>query len=305
MCFPKITVQAAPSELLMMLGVDPQAPPRMDMPSPDDTPAWVQLLARVDVTAHSAITKEDVETIYKLFRRAARKKDGDGNRLYPGLDLLLENPPTDPKTLGAGDSPEKQDALQAVQQLFSDRGKTHTRDLFEGNINIDQWRARMRAEVKTLHVGSGVAGGGGNWDEMLPEDWGSIGGRVGREYGFLDDFARELDAGNRSLNQALASVDRYAETASSTYEAIKVSFVGIKPEVLRYFPGDGTTVCRSTCKCRWNIRIISKRRGDFNASWLLGSTEDHCPTCVERRRTWRGVKIRGGQLVEPLKAITR
>ena len=285
-----------PSPLLLALGLG-------DNGLPDYMIHLV--LPSLRLSSDANITEKDVKKIIAFLRDEIRKDKRRKVRRYPGLELMIRAPPTGDINLGAGDSREKTQAFESIQLLFQDRSREHTRDLFSGDITLNQWRERVRSEVKALHVNAGVAGGNGMWDEMGFDDWGRIGQKIRGEYGFLDDLAKDIKKGKRSEQWVLASMDRYGETASATFEAIKTSFVGIDPSVLRFFPGDGTTICRSNCRCRWNIRVLSVKLGNFNASWRLGSVIDHCPTCIQRQRKWRSLKIRRGNLVSNMEVIVR
>lgn len=265
----------------------------------------LQALPALRLSSDANVSEDDVFSIYEFFKREVEADKKRKERLYPGLELLIKTPPDNPNILGAGDSKRKADAFTAVQNLFKARSRIWVHERYDGKLNADEFRQLLRKEIKMLHVGSGVAAFDGEWDELEPSDWGRIGNRIRREYGFSDKLIQQIEDGELSLKQVLASMDRYGETASATYEAAKQAYVGINPALLRYHPGDGTTVCRSNCHCRWNIRVISKKRGDFNASWRLGSVQDHCKTCVERHRKWRTVKIRGGKITGEFPAITR
>ena len=72
--------------------------------------------------------------------------------------------------------------------------------------------------------------------------------------------------------------------------------------MLPAWPGDGTTICLTNCKCRWSINILSIERGDYNATWRLGAAE-HCRTCRQRARAWKKLRVRGGELVEGYEPI--
>lgn len=196
----------------------------------------------------------------------------------------------------------RKEVLQASRGVFQERVDEATDLYLDGSIDRTEWLRRVREEVKDLHVQAAVSGRGGRWDDMRFSDWGRVGQKVREQYGYADNFARELIEKDYSAAQIKNRLSLYADAASSSFEAGYVADKGVDPSVLGYFPGDGTTDCRTRCKCRWSIRILNKSRGDFDATWRLGSAE-HCRTCTERARRWRRIKVRNGSLVEPLPPI--
>lgn len=72
-------------------------------------------------------------------------------------------------------------------------------------------------------------------------------------------------------------------------------------DVLPAFPGDGTTEC-DECRCSWRVRVLDAQRGDYDANWMLGASA-HCRMCRERARSWLGLRVRSGELVDEVEPI--
>ena len=57
-------------------------------------------------------------------------------------------------------------------------------------------------------------------------------------------------------------------------------------------PGEGT-ICKTKCKCSWDIVPIDEKAGDYDAYWRRG---DSCSTCLAREQEWNPIRIRGLEL---------
>lgn len=188
-------------------------------------------------------------------------------------------------------------ALQEARASFMDHARALNAALYEGRISPLIWNVEMRDLVKDLHVSAYVAGRSGRWQDMTQSDWGRVGQTLRQEYEYLRRWATGLyDLDSVSLAQLNARAKLYAENASRSFERAVAAEIGIRTDVLPAWPGERTS-CMANCKCRWAFRIISKARGDYDASWRLGRAE-HCPECRQRAIKWKKLRIRGGVLVD-------
>ena len=62
---------------------------------------------------------------------------------------------------------------------------------------------------------------------------------------------------------------------------------------LPFFPAD-RTLCRTSCKCRWDIVAVA---GGFDCFWKLAAAE-HCDTCLPRAVVANPLRIREGAIVD-------
>ena len=199
-------------------------------------------------------------------------------------------------------------ARDELKAAFRDRAADLTDRLDAGDLDLDGFRRELRLAIKDLHTAGAVAGKGGAWADMSFRDWGRVGNQVQRQYQFADRFVDRIAASRDGTGKALtkaqirANAELYGDAVSATFSAQEVAERGIDPAILGVQPGDGSTECRSRCKCEWKITVHSKERGDATARWSLGAAE-HCRTCLARGRAWRSIKIRAGQLVEPLPGL--
>lgn len=99
-----------------------------------------------------------------------------------------------------------------------------SRRLRAGTISLDQWQVQMAETSKSLHLWSGTAARGG-WGQMTSSDYGKIGARVRAQYGYLDNFAQQIERGevNVKLGGFLTRVEMYADAGRNTYHSILLS----------------------------------------------------------------------------------
>lgn len=151
----------------------------------------------------------------------------------------------------------------------------------EAQISPVDWRDRFRQEIKTEYIRQYLLGRGGR-EVMSQADWGSVGGMLKEQYGYLDGFFADIQ--NRDLTEAqiAARMRMYINSAREAYSRAEERARGLPAGSLPAHPGDGTTICLSNCKCSWEIEDVD---GGFNAYWRLGAAE-HCETCVDRAAAW-------------------
>ena len=99
---------------------------------------------------------------------------------------------------------------------LSDNLRRYTRMLIDGNITLDQWQGSIREALKAAHIQATVLGHGGR-DGLGPAEYGRIGQRLRSEYGYLQQFARDILSGRVSPAMALARVQLYAESVRGSY----------------------------------------------------------------------------------------
>lgn len=89
--------------------------------------------------------------------------------------------------------------------------------LQQGSIETAEWELAMRKLVKDSHLYSAASGVGG-FEQMTPQAYGSVGGRVASEYAYLRRFREGIEDGSRPLDgRAVSDAESYAEAARRTY----------------------------------------------------------------------------------------
>lgn len=162
--------------------------------------------------------------------------------------------------------------------------------LARGDISLDAWRDGMRRQVLVSH-GSMYRTGAGR--ALTPEDQARLNARIQRQLEYLDGFYDDL-SGREELSEAYIRnrARMYMDATNASLQEGRLASIGLP--ALPAIPGDGTTVCRTKCKCNWRIVQI-EGDGNYDAYWRLNPAE-HCPTCLARAESWSPVRIRGGVL---------
>ncbi len=153
-----------------------------------------------------------------------------------------------------------------------------------GDISVQQWTLAMRQEIRADFINEYVLAHGGR-ATMTPADWGRLGQRIQQQYRYLDGFANDIATGRYSEAQIAARARMYVEASSAAFEQARTLARGM-PDLPAY-PGDGSTVCLSNCKCFWSIKETDDA---WLCTWRITPAEN-CETCIERSRTWAPLTI--------------
>lgn len=157
--------------------------------------------------------------------------------------------------------------------------------LANGKMSPAQMVDTMRGALRDTYTAAYMAARGGR-NAMTQSDWGQLGQMLKKQYGYLNDFAAEVAAGQLSEAQIAARATLYFNSATQAYfRGITALHDGLD---LPAQPGDGSTPCRTNCKCRW---IITETPTEWRALWRLGDAE-HCSVCVERAGTWNPLIVK-------------
>jgi hypothetical protein len=113
-------------------------------------------------------------------------------------------------------------AVDATLQRAEREMQRTTARLAARTLTVDEWQARMAAELKVVHLVPTAAARGG-WNQMSPADYGWVGSQVKAQLRFLRGFADDLRTGKQLLNGTLpVRVALYANAGRHTYEAMRL-----------------------------------------------------------------------------------
>jgi hypothetical protein len=175
-----------------------------------------------------------------------------------------------------------EDVLNVVDRRIEDAAKT-TRDLTaamaSGRITLAQWRESIAVELRRAHAQAYALGRGG-WDRMTDADRAIVTARLRSEFGYLRQFAKDVQAGGLSEAQIRVRAEMYAHhvrvslwegtreakgDAGKTQERRVMSQAehcsdcedmaseGWKP--LNHFPPPGIdSQCMANCRCSMEFR---------------------------------------------------
>ena len=151
--------------------------------------------------------------------------------------------------------------------------------LAEHDISLGQWERNMREQIKEEVLRQYILGRGGR-ALMTAVDYGSCGGIIADQYRYLSGFAAEIAAGELSEKQIAARSEMYLHSAREAFERARRRAQGA-PELPAY-PGDGSTICKTNCRCFWEL---DKKLDRWLAYWRITAAES-CATCIERAGEW-------------------
>lgn len=216
------------------------------------------------------------------------------------------------------------DDLEALIDQYEETVDLLAEALATGAITLGQFAARMRREIRRLHLAAAVIGGGGS-ERATPQTRALAQQQIRLQLEYFDrwmdqlraeqDEARQREAAVvglvalalvsrrraatafvRTTRAALASRARsYGGAAVTTAAQATTSGRGL-PQ-LPFQPASRTR-CRNNCRCDW--RILWLGGDDFDCYWELGVAE-HCPTCLARSRAANPLRVRNGEIVDPAK----
>lgn len=157
-----------------------------------------------------------------------------------------------------------------------------TEQLLADQIDVNTWLREIRAELKTIYIQQYLLGIGGQ-AQLMPADYGSIGGMLADQYRYLQNFAQEIAAGNLTPGQIRQRIAMYANSCREGYARARARAHGIPDGALPAFPGDGTSCLGLTrCHCFWDI---VERKDRWDCYWRLGVAE-HCILCLDHAKVW-------------------
>jgi hypothetical protein len=159
--------------------------------------------------------------------------------------------------------------------------------LANGEITLAKWQQGMSAQIKNSHLAAGASAKGG-WAQMSQADYGQVGGRLKRQYEYLNNFAADIASGKQKLNgNFLRRADMYLEAARGTYEEARrrlyaqsgyteerrvlgraehckdcLDFAGRRWQPINTLPPIGASICLTNCHCRF---IYRKTDGSTNS----------------------------------------
>ena len=146
-----------------------------------------------------------------------------------------------------------------------------TRQLYAGQLTLEQWQLVVAAELKDAHLAQAMFAVGGKRN-MTAENWGRVGGALANQYRYLNQFAIDIQNGY-SEAMALNRIKMYGDATQASYwreyklatkEQIWwnlniaehcdgcLTMAGgspYNPKDLNQVPGDGNTPCLSKCQC--------------------------------------------------------
>ncbi len=92
-----------------------------------------------------------------------------------------------------------------------------TRELIAGKIEIANWQVRSKNILKAAYLDADAAARGG-LRNLTARDMAKVAARNRKQFGYLNNFAKQMKAGTVSEKQAIARARSYASAIRSNYE---------------------------------------------------------------------------------------
>lgn len=151
--------------------------------------------------------------------------------------------------------------------------------LFDKQVTIQEWTLEMRQLIKETYIGQYVLASGGR-NKLGPADWGRVGAQVRSQYAYLQGFAQDIVNGRYNSAAAIAArAGLYINSSTQMFERGNAARHGL---TLPAYPGDGSSVCVTNCRCYWDIEEMGE---EWHCTWVR-TAEESCKTCIERAETW-------------------
>lgn len=173
----------------------------------------------------------------------------------------------------------------ALVILYTRQAEKHANDLASGKINLAQFHAEMRGLLKECHKMMFITGYGGNKADIDMNEFAKLGSVMRKQYDFLRQLMKAImqaDRDGRSLDFVKNRVGMFVRSSRATFWNAAVGFN--IPQV----PADGSTKCKSNCKCYLKIDYERDAVGNKQTAlvyWKLRPAE-HCSDCRQLAREW-------------------
>jgi len=131
-----------------------------------------------------------------------------------------------------------------------------------GLITIAELDEAGKLAIKDEIIRQYLLGIGGR-DQMTQADWGSVGGTIADQYRYWNEMINALEAGEITPGELMSRSKMYIRSSTEAY---------------------------------WRAKgRVTSRLGYDEVNWRFGSTENHCPTCIERAAMgWQPACENGG-----------
>lgn len=182
---------------------------------------------------------------------------------------------------------ESLEYMKLLKDEFADQFHELAVSYTSGDLALGDFQIEARQLLRDQYAQALVIGAGGDPSAVDPQDYLALGPPLKSQYGYLEDFVNEIDAGELTDAQVEARAALYG---SSAYQAF---WLERAPFELPQLPGDGGTRCLTNCACHWEFNLLYDADGNPTAvecTWLLGEAE-HCPDCQDNAEKWNPLTI--------------
>ncbi len=148
---------------------------------------------------------------------------------------------------------------------------------------VGGWRQTFKTRLAGIVVDAFRRGKGG---PIAPSDAGRVLVIIERQEPFVDGFFADVERGRVTPAQAGARAELYAGAAVEAWEDGAAASWGM-PRLSR-MPGDGSTACRTRCRC---FLEIEEDEGGWDVYWRLAVDAEHCNDCRDQAKAWAPLRV--------------
>ena len=148
--------------------------------------------------------------------------------------------------------------------------------LVSGAADVSEWELAVRVELKNIHTQMAALASGG-WDNVTPQQWGTVGARLKVQYQKLNELSLALSRGEISEAEFRRRMDMYARGAWGSYydaERIMKEDAGYTEEIRNLGGGDNCRTCLGEAG-RWAPIGTLRRIGDSECLSNCNCTFDY------------------------------
>lgn len=121
-------------------------------------------------------------------------------------------------------------------------------------------------------------------------DYGVMGGVIADQYRYFDKMMAEYEAGNISQAEVARRIAMYVNSTREAFERANARARGLP--LLERYPGDGSTKCKTNCKCRIEYHFKKNR---WEIYWVVNHGGESCGDCLDMEKEWSPLIIEVGE----------
>ena len=189
--------------------------------------------------------------------------------------------------------------IDSANGTVSDKLKEYARSFLIDATNLnarDTFVNHVMEELRSHFLRMFLLGRGGREHVESPQEYNVLGDLISAQSEYLYKFALDIHNGTLSEPQILARAQAYAHAGRQAYAyaltQVQTNGAVARDFMLPAFPGDGSTVCLTNCRCNWHIvtRSTDSIITGYDCYWELGHA-DHCDDCLARSTEWAPLVI--------------
>lgn len=128
------------------------------------------------------------------------------------------------RNLATGRFISREQVVGLVDQIVDRTNATATDTLAtmvaDHRLSAADWKDAMARTIKNAYIQQTELAAGGRAN-VTQEMWGSVGGQLAEQFGYLDDFAREVAGGNLTEGQIRARSEMYVSSSREAFWRVK------------------------------------------------------------------------------------